>query len=136
MLTMQRKEPSKILLQSKLSNTGELIVVESQKDVPFAVSRLFFINEKAAVERGQHAQIRCTQALICVRGSIEVTCQIGRDSRKWLLDSSDQCLIIPPMVWASQQYVHPNSTLLVLCDRPYEESDYIRDFDQYILKAT
>jgi hypothetical protein len=136
MLTMKKTEPSKILLQSKLSDTGELIVVEGRNDIPFAISRLFFINEKSAVKRGQHAHIQCTQALICLRGTIEVTCQIGTDSGKWLLDSSDQCLIIPPMVWASQQYVYPDSTLLVLCDRPYEEADYIRDFDDYILRTT
>lgn len=136
MIIMEISKPKKVLLDSKLSDTGKLTVIEGQKDLPFFISRLFFINEKSAVKRGQHAHIQCTQALICLRGTIEVTCQIGTDAGKWLLDSSDQCLIIPPMVWASQHYVYPDSTLLVLCDRPYEEADYIRDFDDYILKTT
>jgi hypothetical protein len=40
-------------------------------------------------------------------------------------------LLVPPGIWAEEIYEKPHSVLAVLCDRPYEEGDYIRDFEEF-----
>ena len=30
-----------------------------------------------------------------------------------------------------KKYIEDNTTLTVLCDRPYEEADYIRNYDDF-----
>jgi hypothetical protein len=41
--------------------------------------------------------------------------------------------VIPPGIWAEQVYEEENSILMVLCDREYDEGDYIRDFNEFLL---
>ncbi len=50
----------------------------------------------------------------------------------YILDVSNQGLLIPPGIWASQTYIDNNSSLLVLCDQPFSEADYIRNYDEYL----
>ena len=40
-------------------------------------------------------------------------------------------LMIPPGIWAKQEYLTNDALLIVVCDRDYEAEDYIRDFDEY-----
>ena len=54
------------------------------------------------------------------------------DRAEWLLDSPDVGLWIPPSLWGEQRYLSNPVGLMVLCDRPYEADDYIRDYDAYI----
>ena len=35
------------------------------------------------------------------------------------------------MIWAQQTYGDPNTVLLVLCDEKYQESDYLRNFEEF-----
>jgi dTDP-4-dehydrorhamnose 3,5-epimerase-like enzyme len=69
--------------------------------------------------------------LICISGKIEVTCKDGQDSRKYLLESPQQALYIPEMIWDEQRYLSEDSVLLVLANTKYIPSDYIHDFDLF-----
>ena len=40
--------------------------------------------------------------------------------------------MLPPMIWAEQVYKLDKSILTVLCDRIYEEEDYIRNYNKYL----
>jgi len=40
-------------------------------------------------------------------------------------------LLIPPGIWAREDYLTDGAVLMVLCDRIYEEGDYIRDYDEF-----
>ncbi|EMJ92094.1 WxcM-like domain protein [Leptospira alstonii serovar Sichuan str. 79601] len=44
----------------------------------------------------------------------------------------DGGLLIPPGIWSTQQYLDLGSVLLVLCDRGYEDEDYIRNYDEFL----
>lgn len=111
---------------------GDLIVMEGLKDVPFNIARVFVVRAAATGDmRGQHAHKICTQFLFCSAGCIEVLCYDGIDTMTFILDSPEMGLLIPPGIWSQQTYKSSDSSLVVLCDRPYEERDYIREYSQY-----
>ena len=81
--------------------------------------------------RGHHAHRQCHQLLICPIGVVSVVIADGSSSRTITLDTPEKALHIPPGLWAEEIYRDPTTVLLVLCDRPYEPEDYIRDMAAY-----
>jgi len=110
---------------------AELVAAEVGKHVPFAINRVFVVRADSNSIRGMHAHRRCTQVLVCLHGTVRVSCDDGVDRREIQLGSPDQALLIPPTLWAEQVYVESPTILLVLCDRMFEEDDYIRDREQF-----
>lgn len=121
---------SSVLLAHHAREDGELSVLEGA-DLPFEIARLFFVRANAGARRGMHAHKRCSQFMICASGAIEVVCDDGEKKRSLLLDRPNLGLLVPPSIWATEIYREPGSVLVVACDRPYEEEDYIRDYDVF-----
>ena len=112
---------------------GNLGFIEGGRDVPFQIARAFFVYGVHAGDiRGQHAHKHCHQFLICVHGRVEVTCDDGKEKRTFVLDSPLKGLHIPPSIWAEQRYFSSETMLMVLADRLFEESDYLRDRDAFM----
>jgi hypothetical protein len=109
---------------------GDLSVLDAA-DLPFAIVRLFFVRAAAGAQRGMHAHRRCSQFMMCVSGAIEVTCDDGEAKRTLVLDRPNLGLLVPPSIWATEIYRETGSVLAVACDRPYEQDDYIHDYDEF-----
>lgn len=58
-------------------------------------------------------------------------CDDGIERKTFRLDTPESALVIPPGIWAEQQYLESDTVLTVLCDKTYQESDYIRDYKQF-----
>lgn len=113
-------------------NNGDLVVMEGMVNVPFEIARVFFVRAPDGAIRGQHAHRRCAQFLACSSGAVEVLCDDGRRSVKFLLDHPNSGLLVPPGIWSQQMYRGDHAALTVLCDRLYEKDDYIRDYENFI----
>ena len=113
-------------------SNGDLVVVEGDI-IPFNVSRVFTVRASKGSVRGEHAHRHCAQLLICTNGSVEVKCNDARITETCVLDKANFGLYIPPGIWGYQKYIEDNTILTVLCDRPYEEADYIRDYEDFKL---
>ena len=113
-------------------NNGDLVVVEGNI-IPFNISRVFTVRASKDSVRGEHAHRHCSQLLICTNGAVEVKCDDTRTTEIYALDKPNFGLLIPPGIWADQKYIEDNTTLTVLCDQPYEEADYIRNYDDFKL---
>lgn len=113
-------------------DNGELVVIEGLKIIPFEIARVFTVRAPFGALRGEHAHFNCTQFLVCTSGEIEVTCTDGLSEITFLLNHPSKGLLIPPLIWAKQNYIEEGAVLSVLCDRVYEENDYIRDFQSFI----
>ena len=113
---------------------GSLIVGENPSSLPFEVRRFFLVKDVPPGEtRGDHAHRECHQFLICTHGQVEVTIRAHDDSTTAIsLDNADRGLHIPPLVWAQQRYLTPDAMLLVFASHEYVDSDYIRDFEEYV----
>lgn len=109
---------------------GWLAVMEGT-EIPFDIRRVFAVSPFGQARRGRHAHVRCAQVLVCLRGHCTVFCEDGRERKAFLLDTPSRGLLVPPMIWAEQEYGDTGTVLLVLCDREYEEHDYIRDYEAF-----
>ncbi len=117
-------------------NNGDLVAVEGESNViPFSIKRFFNVRAQKGNIRGRHAHRQCSQLLICTNGSIEVKCDDGNTNELYVLDKPNFGLLIAPGVWAEQRYMEDNTILTVLCDRPFEEVDYLRNYEDFIIFA-
>jgi len=112
--------------------TGMLVVAEAGKQIPIDFKRLFVVSGETHITRGRHAHKELTQVLICVNGRCHVVCDDGKTKIENTLQPSGKALLIPPGIWSEQTYVSPETVLVVLCDLPYDETDYIRVYDEFL----
>lgn len=115
---------------------GSLSVGEFERDLPFAPVRYFLVFGVPSREtRGEHAHRQCHQFMVCVHGSVRVLADDGRRRREFLLDSADAGLHLPPMTWGTQYQYSPDAVLLVFASHAYDDTDYIRDYDDFLAVA-
>lgn len=119
-------------LPKYLDRQGYLVAYDAAADFQVDLRRVFVVSGHSGALRGQHAHKRLTQILVCLHGECRVNCDDGESKREVILDRPEIALEIPPGIWAEQHYVGPVNVLMVLCDYPFDESDYIRDYEEYI----
>jgi len=112
---------------------GKLIAIEQFKDVPFEIKRVYYIfDTKSRVRRGYHAHKNLQQVAICVSGSCKFLLDDGKERvENIILDSPNKGLFIDKMIWREMYDFSEDCVLLVLASEHYNESDYIRDSDEY-----
>ena len=113
-------------------NNGDLVVVEGNI-IPFNMSRVFTVRASKDSVRGEHAHRHCSQLLICTNGAVEVKCDDSRTTEIYVLDKPNFGLLIAPGIWTEQKYIKNNTILTVLCNRPFEEADYLRNYEDFKL---
>lgn len=112
---------------------GNLTFVESERHVPFPVKRVFYLYDvPTGADRGAHAHRRQHQFLICLSGSFDVELDDGNDRSVVHLNRPWKGLHIPPGIWAAETNFDAGSVCLVLASDYYDETDYIREFDDYL----
>jgi dTDP-4-dehydrorhamnose 3,5-epimerase-like enzyme len=111
---------------------GLLVAYNGMPDFGLDIRRVFVVTGHANSLRGKHAHKELTQILVCVQGACCVVCDDGAERREFVLDQANRALVVPNGIWAEQLYVEEGTVLVVLCDLPYDECDYIRDYDAYL----
>ncbi len=106
---------------------------EGDGGVPFGIRRVFTIaGVPANCRRGKHAHRRCSQLHACLAGRVNVEITNGTKEVIESLSANGSALLIPPMLWSSIIFEGPSTVLAVFCDALYDETDYIRDWDEYL----
>ena len=111
---------------------GVIVVAQATAQVPFKISRVFTVTAPAGSRRGDHAHRWCTQLMFCVHGDVEVICDDGHTQQSFVLDRNNLALCVPPTIWNTIVYHEAGSVLAVLCDRPFEEPDYLRTYADFV----
>lgn len=113
---------------------GSLVVVEELDAIPFELKRIFYMyGNGPEIRRGFHAHRESKQMLVCVSGSCKVLTE-GTDGLKTvLLDSPDKGLYLEGLVWHEMFDYSDDGVLLVMADRPYDESDYVRKYQDFLV---
>lgn len=115
---------------------GSLMVLESNKNVPFKVKRIYYIlDAKPDVPRGFHAHKELMQLAFCIKGSCNMIMDNGIEKQQVRIDKSNIGLIIPPMVWHEMHDFSEDCVMLVLASAQYDEADYIRNYDEFMNEA-
>ena len=115
---------------------GNLDVLDIVDYAPFRPVRMFWISGVApGAARGGHAHKACSQFLVCISGRIQVDAFDGAVSRTFLMQHGEFLNLVPG-IFATETFLEEGSVLLVLCDRPYEQDDYIYDRDLLVSQAS
>lgn len=118
----------------KIENrSGNITPIHGNVNVPFDIKRVFYSYDIPGGEaRGAHAHKECHQFLIAASGSFEVVLDDSINRRTILLNRPFYGLHIPPGIWAAEQGFSSGSICLVLASHRYSETDYLRDYAQYL----
>lgn len=112
---------------------GNLVALESQRNIPFDIKRVYYIfDTKQGVARGFHAHKALTQVLVCTSGQCSVLLDDGKQKEWVTLNKPNQGLIVEPFVWHEMHDFSEDCVLMVLASDYYDESDYIRDYDEFL----
>ncbi len=85
--------------------------------------------------RGQHAHLSGRQILVCLSGAILASVSNGKEEAEFLLQPGSAALAMAEMVWGEQTFLAEGSTLVTLASNRFFESDYIRDFEEFLTLA-
>lgn len=114
---------------------GILLIMESMKHVPFEIKRVYVISdfETGVSVRGMHAHKELRQVCFCLRGTLHLTLDDGTSRQKLLVKGmSSTGIILDPGLWHHMEAFSPDCILLVLASEYFKESDYIRDYDEFL----
>ncbi|ENW28664.1 sugar 3,4-ketoisomerase [Acinetobacter lwoffii] len=115
---------------------GSLVVAETNRNIPFSIQRLYYIfGAQPDVPRGFHAHKELQQIAFCIQGSCKILMNNGKEKQEVLIGQPNKGLFIPPMVWHEMHGFSEDCILLVLASDHYDESDYIRNYDQFLEEA-
>ena len=110
----------------------EVLRVYENVAFPFSVERVFTVTAHRGAIRGLHAHKKCTQILSCVSGEIDLLVDDGVSQKILRLTTDSDAVLLPSGIWAEQRYLKNCSVLIVQCDQPYDEDDYLRDYEEFI----
>lgn len=124
--------PKIIQLPKILDKRGNLSFFEHPKQLPFKIARTYWIYDVPGGEmRGSHAFKEQQEFIVALSGSFDVVLNDGEKEHKFSLNRSYYGLHVPKMYWRSLENFSTNSLALIVSDKGFNDSDYIRDFEEF-----
>jgi oxalate decarboxylase/phosphoglucose isomerase-like protein (cupin superfamily) len=122
-----------IELNKVLDDRGNLTFIEEFKDIPFSISRTYWIYDVPGGEiRGAHAFKEQREFIVALSGSFDVVLNNGDGEKRYHMNRSYYGLYVPSMQWRFLDNFSTNSVALILTDKVFSEEDYIWDFNDFI----
>ena len=123
----------KYVFQPHGDDRGQLVALEEMKDIPFEIKRVYYMYDTTpGVTRGFHAHKNLEQILICVHGSCKILLDNGHEKKVVPLEKPYERLYVANNMWREMFDFSPDAVLMVLASELYDESDYIRDYDEFL----
>jgi len=112
---------------------GNLGVIENDT-IPFSIRRVYYLYDVPSdAFRGGHAHKKTLELLVALSGSFEVNLNNGKEKMSLILNKPNKGLLIKPGTWRELEIFSSDVVCLVLASDVFDESDYIRDFDEFLL---
>lgn len=116
---------------------GSLVSLEGERIIPFDIKRVYYIygtNEDTS--RGFHAHKSLQQLAVCVSGKCQMVLDDGNQRESAWLDSPQKAILIGDLIWREMHEFSADCVLLVLASEYYDESDYIRDYQEFLQQVS
>jgi len=125
----------KLISLPKISERkGALTPIYGKEQIPFDIARIYYLYDiPSGSKRGGHAHKELQQLIVAIMGSFDVTIYDGNKRKKIHFDRAHQGLYLPKQIWRELSNFSSGSICLVLASLPFDESDYIRDFDEFLI---
>lgn len=123
----------KYVFQPHGDERGQLVALEEFKDIPFRIKRVYYMYDtKERVVRGFHAHKSLRQILVCIHGSCKIKLDDGKEKKIIPLEKPYEGLYVSNLMWREMFDFSPDAVLMVLASELYEESDYIRNYEDFL----
>ncbi len=112
---------------------GNLTYVEGDNHIPFEIKRAYYLYDvPGGSDRGAHAHKNLHQFVIAMSGSFDIVLDDGDRQRRFHLNRSYYGLYVCPMMWRTLDNFSSGGVCMVLASERYDESDYIRNYHEFI----
>lgn len=112
---------------------GNLTFIEGGEHIPFDIKRVYYLYDvPGGAERGAHGHRKLQQFIVAMSGSFDVILDDGFETKTVHMNRSYYGLYVCPMMWRDITNVSSGAVLMVLASEFYDESDYFRNYDQFI----
>lgn len=112
---------------------GNLTFIESNNHIPFEIKRTYYLYDTpGGASRGGHGHKNLKQLIIAVSGSFDIVLNDGVDKTRYTLNRPYYGLYVCPMIWREIDNFSSGSVCLVLASSFYDESDYYRDYQEFL----
>lgn len=130
---MQLKKCQMVDLPKISDPRGNLTFIEGGRHVPFDIRRVYYLYDvPGGAERGGHAHKALHQLIVAMSGSFDVVLDDGTEKRRIHLNRSYNGLYVCPMIWRELDNFSSGSVCMVLASNHYDESDYYRDYQEFL----
>lgn len=121
-------------IQTFPDESATLSVLELPQTIPFSVQRVYYISgaNKNAV-RGKHAHKDLSQVFLATSGSFSLCVHDGASIERVRVVNHGKGYLVPPGVWRILEDWSEDAVCLVLASHTYDESDYINDFNEFLV---
>lgn len=112
---------------------GNLSFIEEEEHVSFKIERTYWIYDVPGGQvRGGHAFKEQQELIVALSGSFDVLIDNGKVKQTFSLNRSYYGLYIPAGLWRQMQNFSTNSLAMVLSSTPFRETDYIREYNDFL----
>lgn len=123
----------KYMFQPHGDRRGQLVALEEFKDIPFRIKRVYYMYDTVPdMIRGCHAHKKLEQILICIHGSCKIKLDNGIETKIVHLEKPYEGLYVSNNMWREMYDFSSDAVLMVLASELYDESDYIRDYQEFL----
>ncbi len=114
------------------SNLGSITPIENNKDIPFAVNRIYYLYDVPGGEsRAAHGHKDLEQLIVAASGSFDITLDDGTNKQTFQLSRPYIGLHIKPGIWRDIDNFSSGAICLVLASHLYTEADYFRNYNDF-----
>lgn len=112
---------------------GFLSIAEHERSIPFPIKRVYYINRlhNPHAIRGKHAHKALQQAIFCINGSFTLDLDDGFQRTSVVLNEPERGIYLGPRLWHVMHGFSNDCVILVLASALYDESDYIRNYNDF-----
>ena len=131
---MLDKEKIRIIYLPKIEDDrGNLSLIEEKNHIPFGINRVYWIYDVPGGEyRGSHAFKESEEFIVALSGSFDIILHDGKEEKKFSMNRSYYGLYVSKLHFRRLENFSTNALALILASTPYNENDYIRDFDEFL----
>ena len=113
---------------------GILSIAEEKVQIPFKIKRVYHIYglNNISANRGYHAHKKLEQVIFCINGSFNLMIDDGTNKKNLILNNPNKGVYIGKKLWHTMSKFSLNCIILVFASDFFKESDYIRDYDNFL----